>query len=375
MSGAPGVPFRMRLQMYPRVGQLLAIPLILVGWMILSLGDGGTGEIVWIALVSGLAMWVMVPDICRYRAFGLPLRYWTRDADGAVFVVAVLFCVVGVAVSAGWWSCIGILVAVLAVGVAQRASVRRTVRGDRRVPETSRQAGGSWTTLVGRMPAAPGPLPWRLVYLPVATASLASGALFSGGFGVVRAAAGMADDGPVDLVSLLPLMAVFFSAVAGVLAGGLRGWTVMGIPVRRWLGHAYTASAVAVLVLFALVGLAMSTGVVGMAGTSAQMSLGQVLLILGLTVLCIAVIPLTASSGTFLMLLVGLIPAGGLILAIETTDPLRGPVPVVGAVVVTVMSAAVVIRTRRELLGGDRARPTGFIQAAERTYYERQGAL
>jgi hypothetical protein len=100
MSGARGVPshplrLRLRLQMYPRVEHLLVVPLLLVVWAMLSFGGDGYRGVPWVALLSGLAMWVMVPEIGRYRAFGLPLRYWTRDAAAAVLVGAALFCTVG----------------------------------------------------------------------------------------------------------------------------------------------------------------------------------------------------------------------------------------------------------------------------------------
>ncbi|MGV0869626.1 hypothetical protein [Corynebacterium kalidii] len=378
--GAPGVPvhpfrLRLRLQMYPRVEHLLVVPLLLVVWAMLSFGGDGYRGVPWVALLSGLAMWVMVPEIGRYRAFGLPLRYWTRDAAAAVLVGAALFCAVGAVASTGWRAYTGFLLGALAVAVQQCVSARRTVRGDRRVPAASRRAGGGWATLVGRLPSVPGPLPWRLVYLPVGAASLAAAALFAGGFSLVRMTVGTADDGPLDLASAAPLAVVLVPAVAGVLAGGLRGWTVMGIPVRRWLRHAYVASAVAVLSLVALVALATSTGLVGGVRPPAQMPVGQVLLTVAFTVLCIVVVPLIATSGTVLMSMVAVVPVIGTAMTVGTADPLRGPGPVVGAVVVLAVSATVVAYTAHTLLRGDRARPTGLVQAAERTYYQRQGAL
>jgi hypothetical protein len=213
------------------------------------------------------------------------------------------------------------------------------------------------------------------VYLPVGAASLAAAALFAGGFSLVRMTVGTADDGPLDLASAAPLTVVLVPAVAGVLAGSLRGWTVMGIPVRRWLRHAYAASAVAVLTFVALAALVMSTGLVGGVRPPAQMPVGQVLLAVAFTVLWIVVVPLIATNGTVLMSMVAVVPVIGTAMTVGTTDPLRGPGPVVGAVVVLAVSATVVAYTARTLLRGDRARPTGLVQAAERTYYQRQGAL
>lgn len=370
-----GVPFRVRLQMYPRVEQLLALPALLAGWMMLALGDGGSAQMAGIALASGFAMWIMIPDVSRYRAYGVPLRYWTGDAVGAVLLVAFLFGAAGVAASTGRWSYVGILLAVLAVGATQYASMRRTLRGEYRLPSPSRQAGRSWATLVGGLPSLPGPLPWRLVYLPVIAISLVSTALVSGGFSVLRVATGTVDSGPVDVATLLPLMVVIFPAVAGVLASGLRGWTALGIPVRRWLGHAYAGSAVVLVILIALVGLAMSTGFVSGGRTPSQMSFGQLSLILACALLCAAVIPLIATSSALLMSLIGVVPEGGLLMTLATTAPLDGPGPVIGSIVVVVLSAVPVVYTSHKQLGGDRPRPTGFVQGADRIYYQRQGAL
>lgn len=370
-----GVPFRVRLQMYPRVEQLLLLPVLLVGWMMLALGADGSAQTAWVAVVSGLGMWIMVPDISRYRAFGIPLRYWTGDAVIAVLLVAFLFSAVGLAAATGRWSYVGILLAVLAVGVKQYASARRTLRGEHRVPSPSQQAGRSWAAPVGGLPSLPGPLPWRLVYLPAMAISLVSAVLVVGGFSALRVATGTVDSGPVAVETLLPLMVVIFPAVAGVLASGLRGWTALGIPVRHWLGHAYAGSAAIVIILIALVGLAMSTGLVSSGRPPAQMPFGQISLILAFATLCVAVIPLIATSRALLMSLIGVVPAGGAVMTFATTAPLHGPGPVIGSVVVLALSAGPVVYTRRKLLDGDRAQPTGLVQGADRIYYQRQGAL
>ncbi|MDN6706190.1 hypothetical protein [Corynebacterium glyciniphilum] len=370
-----GVPFRVRLQMYPRAEQLLLLPVVLVGWMMLALGADGSAQTVWMVVVSGLAMWVMVPDLSRYRTFGMPLRYWTTDAVIAVLLVAFLFSAVGLAASTGRWSYAGILLAALAVGVTQYTSARRALRGEHRVPSPTQQAGRSWAALVGGLPSLPGPLPWRLVYLPAMAISLVSAVLVVGGFIVLRVATGTADSGPVGVETLLPLMVVIFPAVAGVLASGLRGWTALGNPVRRWLGHAYAGSAIVSVTLIALVGLAMSTGFVGGGRTPSQMSFGQISLILAFATLCVAVIPLIATSSALLMSLIGVVPAGGTVMTFATTAPLHGPGPVISSLVVLALSVGPVVYTRRTLLGGDRPRPTGLVQGADRIYYQRQGAL
>ncbi|MGN0097158.1 MAG: hypothetical protein ACI38U_13980 [Corynebacterium sp.] len=356
-----GVPFRVRLQMYPRAEQLLVLPVVLVGWVMLALGVDGSAQTAWMAVVSSLAMWVMVPDISRYRTFGMPLRYWTGDAVIAVLLVAFLFSAVGLASATGRWSYAGILLAALAIGVTQYASARRTLRGEHRVPSPNQQAGRSWAALVGGLPSLPGPLPWRLVYLPAMTISLVSAVLVGGGFIVLRVATGTVDGGPVAVETLLPLMVVILPAVAGVLASGLRGWTALGIPVRHWLGHAYAGSAAVVIILIALAGLAMSTGLVGSGRPPAQMPFGQISLFLAFAALCVAVIPLIATSSALLMSLIGVVPAGGAVMTLATTAPLHGPGPVIGSIVVLVLSAGPVVYTRRKLLGGDRPRPTGLV--------------
>ncbi|WP_291479013.1 hypothetical protein [Corynebacterium sp.] len=368
------VPFRVRFQMYPRAEQLLVIPLGLVTWMILEIGSG-PAQMAIIAVLCSCAMWVTVPDLGRYRAFGIPLRYWTVDTATAVVLITVVLVGVGAAASAGTAEYAGILCALGFIVVSHVATGWRQVRGDSWSVGRTRGPTRLWTVLSRGMTSLTGPLAWRLVYLPVAVATVLTAVLMAVLIAVLKMLQGDSETSFVSLATMLPLVMAMLPVVAAVLADGYRGWRSVGLPVRRWYRHAFVGSALFVVLLLLMVHLGFSVGVISTTQPLTVESPEQFALAMSFGALGTALLPFIAVSGGPITPLVGLVPAGGLLMTVETQAALRGPAPMFGVVAVLVLTAATVVWTYGRVAGGDSLRITGYVRGAERTYYERQGAL
>lgn len=371
-----GPGFAVRVQMYPRIEQLL-VPAMLGVSVILLLPGQGTADFIIIALTTGYAIWVALPDASRYRTFGIPLAMWRVDAVIAGAVVLALF--VGVAVlvgglTGGMWGIAGALLGALVAAVMQAVAIRPLLRGDRMAQGTSRSAATSWSALVAKLPASWGPLSWRLIYLPALSTAVAVVVTIVAVMGVLIAMMSGGDE-PIEMALLLAPIAISCSGVVDVLAGTRRSWTAYGLPVRRWLLHAHVASAAVVALGAACIAALVSSGALVAEVTDDGWPAGRIMLVSGLLLLLIVLLPLLVTVRYYLGLGVLFVLGIALTVMLSASDFPGGPLPVIAGVVVIAAAGGVLIYSARRILAGNDLHPVGAVQGDDRLYYQRQGAL
>ncbi|MGP9723271.1 hypothetical protein ACT3SZ_04560 [Corynebacterium sp. AOP40-9SA-29] len=371
-----GPGFAVRVQMYPRIEQLMVLTMLGVS-VILLLPGQGTADFIVIALTTGFGIWMALPDVSRYRAFGVPLAMWRVDAMIAGAVVLALFIGVAVLVgggTGGMWGIAGALLGALVAAVMQAVAMRPLLRGDRTVQGTSRSASTSWTALVAKLPASWGPLSWRLIHLPALSTAVAVVVTFVVVIGVVTAMISGGDE-PIEMAFLLAPIAIACSGVVDVLAGTRRSWAAYGLPVRRWLVHAHVASAAVVALGVACVAVLVSSGALATGVSDDGWTAGRIVLVTGLLLLLIVLLPMLVTVHYYLGFVVLFVLGIALTVMLSVSDFPGGPLPVVAGVVVIAAAGGVLTYCVRKVLAGDDLHPVGAVQGDDRLYYQRQGAL
>lgn len=371
-----GPGFDVRVQMYPRIEQLLVPAMLALSGILLLPGQGAVGFFA-IALTTGYGIWVALPDVSRYRAFGVPLAIWRVDA--VIAGVVVLALSVGVVVlvgglTGGMWGIAGALLGALVAAVMQAVAIRPLLRGDGMVRGTSRSAATSWSALVAKLPASRGPLSWRLIYLPALTTAVAVVVTFVVVMGVLTAMMSGGDE-PIEMAFLLAPITIACSAVVDVLAGTRRSWTAYGLPVRRWFLHAHVASAAVVALGSACIAALVSSGALTAGVTDDGWPAGRIVLVSALLLLIIVLLPLLVTVHYYLGFVVLLVLGIALTVMLSASDFPGGPLPVVAGVVVIAAAGGVLIYSARTIFAGNDLHPVGAVQGDDRLYYQRQGAL
>ncbi|MEJ6550086.1 hypothetical protein PQI66_11065 [Corynebacterium sp. USCH3] len=365
--------FRTRLQMYPRVDQLWVLLFLIVSGVVLMRGGDGPGAAVFTALFAGYSMWIAVPDIGRYRAFGVPLRYWSVDTAIVMALVYALYTATAVMLGGSAWTHVGTLVAAGAVGTRLVVGMWSALRGDTGVVPAVSWSGQLSSTWDGSVPGTEGTLPWRLVYRPALMSAVSTLLIFGAVFYAMTELL-IFGDGSVDLVMLLPLTAVGCAAVGGAMAGGYRVWAVLGVPLSRWLWHAYAASCMVLGIVVLAIWAAVRVTVVEEPATGADLSVDRTALGLAFAAMFVAFHVLIVSSSAYFTFVASLIPAGGFVITVTATDPSVTVLAVTTGVVLAVTTAIIGL-TVRTVTSGQRLRPVGFTQGKDRDYYRREGAF
>lgn len=145
MMGKRTVPFRTRLQMYPRREHLVLILWVPFSFVLLVM-DASVTSAVFLGLACALAMWVAIPDFNRYRMFGVPVSSWIMDTAIAVHVVALVYIAVWTSAGFGPLSFLGIVLADAGVLLWALFTHSPLTRGDQRV--RARAANG-WAVARG----------------------------------------------------------------------------------------------------------------------------------------------------------------------------------------------------------------------------------
>lgn len=359
-----GVSFRVRLQMYPRAEQLLVILLLLVALPLFSVGEGAAVG-AFTAVSAGLAMWLAVPALARYRAFGVPLRLWVVDAVIAVHVVVCLFLAVWFATGDGVWKLAGILLADAAVMLRLVVSTRPVLRGDRV------GGGGSRRVPSRQLQCVPATSAWRLIYVPVGLVAV----LVAGVIVLLTWVTERWDD---SFTVTGPALVVAAAAAPGILvvfSNGYVGWTALGLPVSGWLIRAHLC-AVGFTGTVALSWL-LSVKVTGLdSGLHSTTAPGMRVVLVGVGLVAAAVLivrgSLAGNGGAVGLVFVALFGIANLASSALAENMQRAlPALVIVLVVIALVAWKSIRRARR---GHSLHRPGPFTKT-DRTYYQREGAL
>lgn len=365
-----GVAFTTRLQMYPRIEQLLVPLTLLVTLPILHVGDGvANGG--FAAFFCGLALWAAAPDLDGYRSFGVPVRCWIVDALIAVHGVFLLFLGLWGGTGAGAWGLAGIVIAYLAVLLRLAVATHSVRRGDELKLNGMNQSTAGRQSLTGRIAASPGPVPWRLVYFPMALMGLAVALVTV----LVAWGASMYFDG---ITMIGPALFVYISAspvALNILSTSYRGMVAMGSSRRTWVAHAHVGALTYVgSIALTFVVSTEATGLVsGLRQTSAE---GTRAVLVGGGLLLLAAVMVRGSLagnggvvGLCVMSLFALSWLGSPELVESTSRALLTTAIILVLILVAVRSSF------RRTTKGNRLIPPGPFTQAERNHHQRQGAL
>lgn len=361
-----GVAFSTRLQMYPKADQLLIILMLLVEMPILQL-DGGIAAGGFTAFFSGIALWVAVPSISRYRAFGIPTRLWIIDTLVAVHVVVLLFLGLWTSTGAGPWGLVGILIADLAVLLRLSVTVWPVVRGD----DMAGRGGFRRPAPSFQLPRVPGPLPLRLGYFPVSVLALSASV-------VILLLTWFTSIFFEDITVIGPAFAVTAMTVPialNVLSSGYRGWTTVGAPASRWLTHAHVCAVLLVAVI--AVTWVLTTTFTGLDSGWHETSApgNRAVLVAAMLLLLAALIvrgSMAGNGGVVGLVFMPLFGFSWLVRPELAESPRQVLLVVSGLLVLTVVTLRSSCRKARK--GDVLHRPGPFI-GRDGIYYQRQGAL
>lgn len=356
MMGKRTVPFRTRLQMYPRREHLVLILWVPFSFVLLVM-DASVTSAVFLGLACALAMWVAIPDFNRYRMFGVPVSSWIMDTAIAVHVVALVYIAVWTSAGFGPLSFLGIVLADAGVLLWALFTHSPLTRGDQRV--RARAANG-WD-LISRLPGVPGPTPWRLVYAPVVGAAIMLVLIA----GLVILPIMMLFGGVESLSGATPLVAPVVILLVTTMGGSFRGWRAIGLPARRWLLHAYLATS-SLMTVF-VVGALVLSGTAGYPATAAQ---AAVFWIVGLAV---AAATVSGSMGrSFFVLVIGVTVAIGVAVPIGASMDDVSALLTCGLLLI--LCTVGIARTYRRVTAGNQLRSHSPLDERHRTYYQLKGA-
>lgn len=350
-----GVPFRVRLQMYPRLELLTLI--VFIPFSALALFSGVSPGIFFI----GMSMYVVVPEVNRYRAMGIPLKSWSLDTALAINLVALTLLGIGVSVDAPLTMLAVVLLTDVGIWSFTLLRNRHLTRGDQRNrPQVERRS------VAAVFAGITVPVTARLIYLPLVGLGVL-GALIAMVFAAVAMAVGGVSFSFVNIFVLV-LVIMWMASLA---SSSFRGWRALGLPAKWWHRHVHIA---------ALVGISLTTGTLILVAQVPEVTDGGAFGGLPTAVTLLSIVILSVSLNVFGVLQSAAVSYILVIPAMATTGIATQSqvseikTAIVIAAIVLPLSGLLIWGTYRNATAGNGLRFSGSIFEQDRTYYQLQGA-